>query len=71
MVNKPGFLIHKANHKDVGMTIYSIYKENHPVIPNKVVKVFDQEYLIVEKTFQNKNHRYLREREGISRRYCP
>ncbi len=33
------------------MTIYSIYKENHPVIPKQVVNVIDLGYLGVEKDF--------------------
>ena len=33
------------------MTIYSIYKNNHPVIPKQVVNVVDLGYLGVEKDF--------------------
>ena len=33
------------------MTIYSICKENHPVIPKQVVNVLDLGYLGVEKEF--------------------
>ncbi len=53
MVNNRGYIIHKTKHrKDVGMTIYSIYKENNPVNPNQVaVNVFDLGYLGVEKDY--------------------
>ena len=37
--------------KDEGMTIYSIYKNNHPVTPKQVVNVVDLGYLGVEKDF--------------------
>ena len=33
------------------MTIYSIYKRNHPVTPKQVVNVIDLGYLGVEKDF--------------------
>ena len=33
------------------MTIYWVYKENHPITPQKVVNVFDLGYLGVEKDF--------------------
>jgi hypothetical protein len=35
--------------KDIGMTIYSIYKNNHPVTPPQVVNVIDLGYIGVEK----------------------
>ena len=33
------------------MIIYPVYKENHPITPQKVVNVFDLGYLGVEKDF--------------------
>ncbi len=33
------------------MTIYSIYKKNHPVTPKEVVNVYDLGYLGVEKDY--------------------
>jgi hypothetical protein len=33
------------------MTIYSIYKKNHPIMPKDVVNVYDRGYLGVEKDF--------------------
>jgi hypothetical protein len=33
------------------MTIYSIYKNNHPITPKQVVNVIDLGYLRVEKDF--------------------
>ena len=37
--------------KEEGMTIYSIYKKNHPIMPKDVVNVIDLGYLGVEKDF--------------------
>ena len=51
MVNNCGFIIHKVGHKKGRRHDYDIYKENHPVIPNKVVSVFDLGYLGIEKDF--------------------
>ena len=45
------------------MTIYSIYKKNHPITPKQVVNVFDLGYLGIEKDFQNKYHPYQIERK--------
>ena len=44
--NHRGCTIHKTNHKKgrKGMTIYRVYKENHPVTPKVVVNVFDFGY---------------------------
>ena len=33
------------------MTIYSVYKKNHPVIPKQVVNVVDLGYLGIETDF--------------------
>ena len=33
------------------MTIYSIYKENRPIVPKQVINVADLGYLSVEKDF--------------------
>ena len=33
------------------MTIYSIYKKNHPIIPKQVVNVIDLGYLGVDNDF--------------------
>ena len=41
MVNNRGYsLIRSPIRKEKGMNIYSIYKENHPVTPKQVVKMF-------------------------------
>jgi hypothetical protein len=40
-----------AIKKEENMTIYSIYKKNHPVIPKQVVTVVDLGYLGVETDF--------------------
>ncbi len=37
--------------KDAGMTIYSIYKKNHPVTSKQVVTVVDLGYLGIEKDY--------------------
>jgi hypothetical protein len=50
-VNNKGFIIHKTEHKKGRRHDYSIYKNNHPVIPNQVVNVLDLGYLGVEKDF--------------------
>jgi hypothetical protein len=37
-VNKDGFILHNvAIKKEENMTIYSIYKNNHPVIPKRLL----------------------------------
>ena len=52
VVNKDGFIIHKAvNHKKGRKHDYDIYKKNHPITPKDVVNVFDLGYLGVEKDF--------------------
>ena len=40
-----------AIKKEENMTIYSIYKKNHPVIPKEVVNVVDLGYLGIETDF--------------------
>ncbi|MER5175536.1 MAG: transposase family protein [Candidatus Nitrosocosmicus sp.] len=37
MVNNKGFIIHKTEHKKGRRHDYSIYKNNHPVIPNQAL----------------------------------
>ncbi len=51
--NHRGYILHKEIiKKERDMTIYSIYKKNHPVTPSKqVVNVVDLGYLGVEKDF--------------------
>ncbi|MER5175145.1 MAG: hypothetical protein ABJB76_11495 [Candidatus Nitrosocosmicus sp.] len=50
--NKPGFVIHKANHKKGrSRHDFDIYKKNHPAPSKEVVNVFDLEYLGLEKDF--------------------
>ncbi len=46
------------------MTIYSIYKKNHPIMPKDVVNVYDLGYLGVEKDFpeQKSSHRTKKKR---------
>ena len=51
MVNNPGLIIHKLNHKKGKRHDYNIYKKNHPTTPRQVVNVFDLGYLGVEKDF--------------------
>jgi hypothetical protein len=53
MVNNLGIIIHKTDHKkkEEDMTIYSIYKKNHPVTTKQILNVFDLGYLGVEKDF--------------------
>jgi hypothetical protein len=43
--------IRPSIRKEEGMTIYSIYKNNHPVTPPQVVNVLDLGYLGVETDF--------------------
>jgi hypothetical protein len=40
-----------AIRKEENMTIYSIYKKNHPVIPKEVVNVVNLGYLGIKKDF--------------------
>ena len=51
MVNNPGLIIHKLNHKKGKRHDYDIYKKNHPATPKQVVNVFDLGYLGVGKDF--------------------
>ena len=51
MVNNPGLIIHKLNHKKGKRHDYNIYKKNDPTTPRQVVNVFDLGYLGVEKDF--------------------
>jgi hypothetical protein len=51
MVNNPGLIIHKVNHKKGKRHDYDIYKKNHPVTPYHVVSVFDPGYLGVGKDY--------------------
>ena len=51
MVNNPGLIIHKLNHKKGKRHDYDIYKKNHPTTPRQVVNVFDLGYLGVGKDF--------------------
>ena len=51
IVNNPGLIIHKSNHKKGKRHDYDIYKKNHPATPKQVVNVFDLGYLGVEKDF--------------------
>jgi hypothetical protein len=53
MVNNLGIIIHKTDYKkkEENMTIYSIYKKNHPVTTKQILNVFDLGYLGVEKDF--------------------
>ncbi len=48
-----------AIRKEENMTIYSVYKKNHPVIPKQVVNVIDLGYLGIETDFRN-NYRHCR-----------
>jgi DDE superfamily endonuclease len=52
MVNKDGYILHKALHKKGHRHDYDIYKENHQAIPKQVVTVVDLGYLDgIEKDF--------------------
>ena len=69
MVNKRGYILHKANHHKKGCRHdYDVYKKNHPVIPKEVVSVFDLGYFGLEKdfteqlsalTYKNKRNKFL------------
>ncbi len=54
------------------MTIYSIYKRNHPVIPKQVVNVIDLGYLGVEKDFPEQlsalPHKKKRNQQALSKK---
>ena len=48
------------------MTIYSVYKKNHPVTPKEVVTVVDLGYLGVEKDFpeQLSSHYHVKRKKS-------
>ncbi len=50
-VNDRGYILHKVGYKKGRKHDYDIYKNNHPVIPKKVVNVVDLGYLGIEKDF--------------------
>ena len=50
-VNNHGFILHKLRYKKGRKHDYDIYKNNYPVIPKKVVNVFDLGYLGIEADF--------------------
>jgi hypothetical protein len=50
-VNKNGYILHKAAHKNGRKHDYGIYKKNHPITPKQVVNVVDLGYLGVEKDY--------------------
>ncbi len=55
-----------AIRKEENMTIYSIYKKNHPVIPKQVVNVIDLGYLGIETDFRNNYPHYrIKEKKQI------
>ena len=73
MVNNPGLIIHKLNHKKGKRHDYNIYKKNHPTTPRQVVNVFDLGYLGVEKDFPGQisslpNRKKRSQKESVSRR---
>ena len=51
MVNNQGIVIHKLRYKKGRKHDYDVYKKNHPIIPKKVLNIFDLGYLGVEKDF--------------------
>jgi hypothetical protein len=57
--------IRQIIRKEKGMTIYSIFKKNHPVISKEVVTVVDLGYLGIEKDFpeQLSSHYHVKRRE--------
>jgi hypothetical protein len=64
--NRSGFIIHKTAKKKGHKHDYNIYKNNYPVIPNKVVTVFDLGYLGIESDFPKQLcHPYQTERKEI------
>ena len=72
MVNNPGLIIHKLNHKKGKRHDYNIYKKNHPTTPKQVVNVFDLGYLGVEKDFPGQisslpNKKKRRPKDSVSR----
>jgi hypothetical protein len=50
-VNKDGFILHKATHKEGRRHDYDVYKNNHPVTPKQVVNMLDLGYLGVKNGF--------------------
>ena len=71
MVNNPGLIIHKLNHKKGKRHDYDIHKKNHPVTPKQVVSVFDLGYLGVGKDFPGQisslPNKKKRRQESVSR----
>ena len=51
MVNKDGYILHKATHKKGRRHDYDVYKNNHLVTPKQVVNVLNLGYLGVETDF--------------------
>ncbi len=51
MVNKDGYILHKARKKKGRKHDYDVYKRDRPVTPKQVVNVFDLGYLGVEKDY--------------------
>jgi DDE superfamily endonuclease len=65
MVNNPGLIIHKVNHKKGHRHDYDIYKKNHPETPKQVVKMcLTLDILELRKTFQDKYLPYQTKRRG-------
>jgi hypothetical protein len=50
-VNKNGFILHKATHKEGRRHDYDVYKNNHPVTPKQVVNVLNLRYLGIKNGF--------------------
>jgi hypothetical protein len=65
MVNKDGYILHKAKHKKGRRHDYHVYKNNHPITPKQVVNVIDLGYLGVETDFpeQLSSHCHIKRRE--------
>ena len=52
------------------MTIYSIYKKNHPVTPPKVVNVIDLGYLGIETDFPEQLSEYYHIKRKETKKSC-
>lgn len=59
-VNESGLIIYKTKHKQIGKKHdYTIYKKNHPDIPQEIVIIFDLGFLGVQKDFPEQKSCFL------------
>ena len=69
-VNKDGYILHKATHKEWRRHDYDVYKKNHPVTPKQVLNVHDLGYLGVKMISQN-NYRHLPHKKNRNQNIYP